>query len=113
MDLLISFISSLYYFSKESIASSPCFYSIGIRSFFSIVSEKLFPDTHRTASLRRKIEPSSLNLPSDPSQAAEMIKKEGLDEGLPRLGQYSRLRVNIKESTELKVCRESIIMDLL
>ena len=50
----------------------------------------------------RKVEASDLKLPTDPAEAEEIMKKEGLDAGLPRLGQYSRLRVNIKESTELK-----------
>lgn len=51
----------------------------------------------------KKIHGATLNLPSDPTEAAAIIKSEGLDTGLPRLGQYSKLRVNIKESIELKV----------
>ncbi|VUZ50022.1 unnamed protein product [Hymenolepis diminuta] len=74
----------------------------GSRNFFSIVTEKFFPDTHKATTTMKKINAASLNLPSNPSEAATIIKNEGLDTGMPRLGQYSRLRVNIKESIELK-----------
>ncbi|KAM3173059.1 hypothetical protein ACTXT7_013250 [Hymenolepis weldensis] len=72
------------------------------RNFFSIVTEKFFPDTHKATTTMKKINAASLNLPSNPSEAAAIIKHEGLDTGMPRLGQYPRLRVNIKESIELK-----------
>ncbi|EUB61034.1 Sodium/calcium exchanger [Echinococcus granulosus] len=65
----------------------------GAHSFFSMMSEKLFPDTLKRRSLVRKI---------DSTKTGEVTDTEGLDPGLPRLGQYTRLRVNIKESTELK-----------
>ncbi|VDM19912.1 unnamed protein product [Hydatigera taeniaeformis] len=58
-----------------------------------MMSEKLLPDNHKRGSLMRKI---------DPAKAGEVINTEGLDTGLPRLGQFTRLRVTIKESTELK-----------
>ncbi|KAL5108452.1 Sodium/calcium exchanger 3 [Taenia crassiceps] len=65
----------------------------GARSFFSMMSEKLLPDTYKRGSLMQKI---------DPPKAAEATQPEGLDTGLPRLGQFTCLRVTIKESTELK-----------
>lgn len=63
------------------------------------MSEKLLPDTYKRGSLMRKI---------DPAKAVEVTHTEGLDTGLPRLGQFTRLRVNIKESTELKVCHSKM-----
>lgn len=44
----------------------------------------------------------------DPAKAVEVTHTEGLDTGLPRLGQFTRLRVTIKESTELKVCHSKM-----
>nr|CUU99203.1 hypothetical transcript [Hymenolepis microstoma] len=71
------------------------------RNFFSIVTEKLFPDTQKTTATMKNIRTDELNLPSDPSELVS-IKNDGQDTGMPRLGQFSKLRVNIKESIELK-----------
>ncbi|VDN99149.1 unnamed protein product [Rodentolepis nana] len=61
----------------------------------------MFPDTQKTAVTTKNIRTDGLNQPSDPSELVA-IKNDGVDTGMPRLGQFSKLRVNIKESTELK-----------
>ncbi|KAM7533556.1 hypothetical protein Aperf_G00000126916 [Anoplocephala perfoliata] len=81
----------------------------GSRNFFSMMSEKLFPETNKTTSAMKKVDAAALQLPSDPAKAAEIIKNEGLDTGMPRLGEIAKLRVNIRESTELKNAVDRLI----
>lgn len=68
-----------------------------------MVSEKLFPDANKTPRAMKRIDAADPQSPSDPAKAAKIIKNESVDTGLPRLGQITKLRVNIKESIELKV----------